>query len=170
MKVLNGIALLIGLIALSAALYLVGTRKKIAYVDNMYLFENSNIKKELFRKFENDKKIRKAVLDSLRFQLESMTNGLAMKEGSAGYTQAKSLQETYYYKEQSFNEELKSLSDDYTSKVWAFINEHVLSYGKEQRYDYLLGANGQGSMMYANEKENISEVVLKYINEKYEGN
>ncbi len=148
-------------------IYLIVTQKKVAYVDNVYLFENSKVKKELFEKFEADKKTRKAILDSLKLEVETLIN--SSEKDEANRLKVEQMREAYFYREQKFNEELKVLSNNYEDKIWRYINDKISIYGKDNNYDYLLGANGQGSIMFASDKENISEVVLKYINDKYEG-
>jgi outer membrane protein len=43
-------------------------------------------------------------------------------------------------------------------------------YGKKHGYDFIYGAQGSGNLMYANGQKNITDEVLKYINERYQGN
>lgn len=47
------------------------------------------------------------------------------------------------------------------------INEFVKEYGKEKGYDFILGANGSGNIMYAKEGLNITLEVLEGLNRQY---
>ena len=49
------------------------------------------------------------------------------------------------------------------------MSQYILDYGKNNNYDLILGADGNGVLMYANDKMNISEEITKYINSRYKG-
>ena len=49
------------------------------------------------------------------------------------------------------------------------LNDVILDYGKENECDYILGADGSGSLMYAKDSDDITKDVLVYINNKYKG-
>jgi len=48
-------------------------------------------------------------------------------------------------------------------KVKSFVKE----YGKDNGYTYILGANEAGSVLYGEEKKDITKEVLKVLNESY---
>ena len=58
---------------------------------------------------------------------------------------------------------------EYTSQIWTQINTYVKEYGQQNDYSYILGANGSGSIMYGLESQNITDVVIEFVNKKYEG-
>ncbi|MBR8534957.1 OmpH family outer membrane protein [Carboxylicivirga sediminis] len=47
------------------------------------------------------------------------------------------------------------------------INDFLKKYGKEKGYRYILGANGSGNVVYAQEDLNITEEVLEGLNKQY---
>jgi outer membrane protein len=55
------------------------------------------------------------------------------------------------------------------SLIWDRINGYVNDYGKDNEYVYIFGANGDGTMMYADESENITAELITHINAKYAG-
>lgn len=50
------------------------------------------------------------------------------------------------------------------------INDFVKSYGKDNNYEIIFGASGSGNIMYANEANDITEEILKGMNEEFKGN
>lgn len=64
---------------------------------------------------------------------------------------------------------MEELSSKYTADLWKQINESVSDYGKENGYDFIFGASGDGSLMYAHTANDITPDVIQYINRKYEG-
>jgi Skp family chaperone for outer membrane proteins len=166
--ILNYIVAITAISALTLSLYGLLGKKKIAYVDNIYIFENSKMKADLYKKLEEDQKVRKAILDSLENEIKTIVAGKPFSEKDPAYLYAKSLEEKYYQKQEKFTQELKTIADDVNRKIWNHINENIVQYSKENKFDYLFGANGQGSIMYAGEPENISEKIMEFINDKYE--
>lgn len=61
--------------------------------------------------------------------------------------------------QQRKNSELNSLNDS----IESFIQE----YGKSNGYTYIYGANDSGSIMYADEKLDITEEIIKALNDNY---
>jgi outer membrane protein len=49
------------------------------------------------------------------------------------------------------------------------MSTYILAYGKKHNYDFIFGSSGNGTLMFANETYNISDDIIKYINDKYKG-
>ena len=54
-----------------------------------------------------------------------------------------------------------------TQSVLNMVNDYVKEFGKHKGYKYILGANGSGSLVYSQEKYNITDELLKGLNEEY---
>jgi outer membrane protein len=70
----------------------------------------------------------------------------------------------------------REVEESYTSKVqdsynliWDRINNYVKEYGEKNGYDYIFGANGDGTVMYADGSEDITNDITTYINLRYAG-
>lgn len=61
---------------------------------------------------------------------------------------------------QQYNEK----SDAFQVSIWTELNKRIEEYGKKMGYTYILGANGDGSIMYGDEAEDITEELIKFIN------
>lgn len=55
-------------------------------------------------------------------------------------------------------------SESFERIIWENINKKVNEYGKENGLDYIFGANGDGSIMYASESNDITKEIIDYIN------
>jgi outer membrane protein len=55
------------------------------------------------------------------------------------------------------------------SKSWTEINKYIMEYGKENKFDMIHGVSGEGNLMYADEKLNVTDQVIEYMNNKYDG-
>ena len=55
-----------------------------------------------------------------------------------------------------------------TQAVLLTVNEFVKEYGERKGYEYILGANGSGNILYAKEANNVTEEVIKLLNKRYQ--
>jgi outer membrane protein len=53
--------------------------------------------------------------------------------------------------------------------LWIQINQYIKKYGNENDYTFIHGANGTGSLMYADTTYNITAPILEFINKEFEG-
>ena len=126
--------------------------KKQAYIENFKLYESFEAKKQLEEKLINTKAANKMRLDSLKLLITDQQTEL-------------------YYRQQKaiIEKEEEQLAVKYNTQIWNQLNDYIKEYGIANGYEFIHGATGSGSMMYANEKLNITDEVIKYANQKYEG-
>jgi outer membrane protein len=48
------------------------------------------------------------------------------------------------------------------------INDYIKKYGKSKGFKYVLGATGQGNILYADEAQDITEKIIEGLNKDYE--
>lgn len=159
-------AMLFLLFIVGLLLYKGFATKKLAYVDTITLFENCKMKKELYSQLEQKKKVYDLRLDSIYSvfkgqEIEIRKETASMQNGN--------VEATYLIERKKVEEEMLENINRSNEQIWTFINQNVSEYSKLNKIDYLFGANGQGNIMYANEEENITKEVLKFIDDKYEG-
>ena len=71
--------------------------------------------------------------------------------------------------QQSVQQQIQKENQHITQAVINDINAFVKEYGKENGYKIILGARGNGNIMYADSSKNITKEVLIYLNKKYQG-
>ncbi|MBL0744804.1 OmpH family outer membrane protein [Chryseolinea lacunae] len=126
-----------------------------AYVINQKVFDGYAGKKVLEDKLSVIRKKNKRSQDSL---LVLFTRSAAAFDGTA-YDEMR--------RKHAWQEE--QLTDEFTESLWLRINNDIKAFGAEKGYAFIYGATGDGGLMYANEAYNITEDVIQYLNEKYEG-
>lgn len=146
---------------------------RTAYVNLAQAYRQFTLTRELEAKLNATKRARQAVLDSLALQVRRL-EARAQAEGGGRLDPARSeaLQtkaEEYRLKEKQFEEDNQALTEQYTNQVWTQINQYMKNYGKEHRYTYILGAEGSGVLMYADERFDITSDVIAYLNRRYGG-
>lgn len=147
------------------ALIFLNREKKVAYVTTMKVFDGFTMKKEVEIKYQKIQIAKQTFLDSLRLEIQSLE---AVKKD---FNEEKwnNLKKLYLLKDDQFTQENELLYKDFTEQIWKQLNQYIEDYGKEKKYDFLFGASGQGNLMYANDKEDKTNEVIEYVNDKYSG-
>jgi len=142
--------------------------KKIAYVNTSSVYDGFKLKKELEDKYKKVQLARQNLLDSIKFKIQYFSiKGKDLTEDDK--VQINELQRSYLYKEKEFSTDNEATAQQYSEQIWKQINQYMDDYGKENNYDVIFGATGQGNIMFAKEKDDITNDVSEYINQKYSG-
>jgi outer membrane protein len=145
---------------------------KVAYINNAEVYNEFVLKKELESKLNSTRNTRKAVLDSMMLSLQVHSRKLEadkVKMNDPGVQQFEVAKQEFMAKEQQFSEDNERMAQQYTEQIWKQINQYVQDYAKANGYTFVLGAVGDGALMYGEEQHNITKEVTEYINTKYNG-
>ena len=145
--------------------------RKAAYVEISRMYAGFTLKKELEAKYQTTESLRKTLLDSIGLKIQVLGNSIehSGRKDQAAIEEFYRLKEEYKLKQKQFSDDNTRLSGEYSKQIFNQMNQYVSDYGKQNKYEYILGANSEGSIMYANEAKNITDDVLAYMNERYEG-
>jgi outer membrane protein len=146
--------------------YIGGTtqsNKKTAYIITGKLFSEFEGTKELKQQARKEQQKQSYILDSLRLNIEALeknkVKGMTLDREKILYNKLLS--------EFSGNNEIQL--QEFDEQIWKQLNQYIQDYGKTQDYKIIYGADGRGSIMYADSTMNITEQVLEYANQKYAG-
>jgi outer membrane protein len=131
--------------------------QKVVFMDSYLVFEEFKMKKDYDRKLEKELQTDQASLDSLGRMLNGAKD--AMKIGA--------LKKEFTVRKMAFDEKFKELSQQYTSEVYVRLNEYIKAFGKQHRYNMILGSNGDGNVMYVDNQQDVTKELIAYINETY---
>lgn len=142
---------------------------KIAYVNLEQLYSEFKMKKELESKLVNVQQARKSILDSMKIQLNALSFKIKSDKDVEQIKKYNFYKQEYLLKERDFDEENSIISRSYTNQIWTQINQYIKDYGKEEGYEYILGAEGSGAVMYASDENDLTKILIEYINSRYDG-
>lgn len=147
-------------------------KTRIAYVDNLKIFNDFNMTKELTKQNEEKYKPQIKTYDSLVNAIKFLETDLQKLKTipNKRKTEYAKLQKTVVEKDKELKQIQAYVQSEISNKTWKRINEYIKSYGEKFNLDIILGAQGQGNIMYGKDNVNITEEFLKYANRKYEGN
>ena len=133
-----------------------------AFVDLQKVYNGFKLKEELEAEYSQIITEQSKTLDSL--------NLLLIKAQNDGDQKQYELLNNEY---QLYSEQLSATSDNLSEKlqsqIWAQITQFFTEYGEDHNLDFVFGAAGNGSIMYANKELDVTEEIIVELNDWYEG-
>lgn len=159
-----GLSIVIAFVTI-ISIYAFTKTKKIAYINTNELFNSFKMTREIDKEVKKVEEIKQHVLDSLADGLKRIQSGIVKVDEQ----RFSFLTQEFMIKRNQFADEISRMKQSNVEKIWKQINQYTADFGKQENYDIILGANGQGSLMYAEDNVNITKEVIEFINRKYEG-
>lgn len=162
------------LLLLTVIFSLASCTQKIAYVDVEALMKGYDETKTM----EVDLKAKQ---DKLKFSLDSLALGFQQRvqdyQGKMGSMSPQSRQQIEQKltqeqqqiqgQQQQASQMLQQISQESFEALSKKVDSFVADYAKGKGYKMILGTNGKGTVMYGDEKLNVTEQVLVKLNEAY---
>jgi outer membrane protein len=151
--------------------------QKIGFVDNSKLINEYQEKIDIQDKLQAKIKTYEAKRDSVRqaFQLEINEAELKSRKMSQAELQKLSqelqqkdqvIAQRDQFEQQQIAQESQAQNDSLIKKVRNFVKD----YGTKNGYDFILGSNEAGSVMYGKEANDLTQVILEALNAAYKKN
>lgn len=148
----------------------------LVYVDVNKLLDGYSRTKIVRAEFEDKAKILKSNVDSLVIGWQNELKDYEKNRSSYTKNELELKQELLGNKQQQINnyqqaiqKQIQDEDKKATQTVINDINDYVKEYGKNKGYKIIFGASGSGNIMYADEKTDLTETILKGLNKEFEG-
>ncbi len=147
---------------------------KTAYVDTSKLMMESTEAKDIEAKYkakseemgkELELEIAKFKAEAGSFQKNAQMNGQAWAQQKGAELQKREQQ--LQYAQQSIAQQLQQESGVEIDSVVSSVKKFIKSYGKEKGYAYIYGTGDAASVLYAEDKYDITNEIIKLLNDKY---
>ncbi|WP_026703819.1 OmpH family outer membrane protein [Flavobacterium soli] len=147
---------------------------KTAYIDTSKLMDEYTESKdveakykakseEAAKKFEVQEANFKA--DAAYFEKNAQANGQAWAQQKGAELQQR--QQQLQYAAQSLGQQLQMELGTEMDTLVKSVKKFIKDYGKEKGYDYVYGTGETASILYAKDSYDITDEVIKLLNEKY---
>jgi outer membrane protein len=148
---------------------------KTAYIDTSKLLEDYTEAKdidakyktkteEIGRKLEVEEANFKS--DAAYFEKNAEANGRAWAEQKGAELQRR--QQDLQYAAQNIAQKLQSEHGTEMDTLVKSVKQFIKDYGKEKGYSYIYGTGEAATVLYAEDKYDITKEVVKLLNDKYE--
>ena len=149
-------------------------QQKIGFVDNSVLINEYQERKDVEARLNTKIEAFKTRTNNLRsaFELEIKEAELKARTMSQSAIQTLSqelqqkeqiLSQRVQFEQQQIAQESQTLNDSIINRVKAFVQD----YGKSNNYNFILGSNEAGSVLYGEEASDLTQEILKALNENY---
>jgi len=169
-KVLNKYsAVLTFLLIFSVLLQSCKSDSSVKYVDINKLFNGFDMKTELEKSFQKDLSVKEKQLDSLSRIFQTKNTIYKANNTKEKLVELQKIQEDLY----QLDQEIKVFSEQKTnainSQIIGQMTQYIKDYGDKNNSGLILGLNETGNVLYGSEKLEITDEVLLFINDKYQG-
>jgi outer membrane protein len=147
---------------------------KTAYVDTSELMKEYTEAKDLEAKYKTkaaekgrqlEAEIKRFKQEAANFQSQAQANGQAWAQQKGAELQKREQQLSYA--QQALSQELQSESGKEMDSLVSGVKKFIKSYGKEKGYAYIYGTGDAASILYAEDKFDITKEIIKALNDKY---
>ena len=152
--------LLTSVLAIFLLFYFFKLNKEIVYVDTAKLFDGFVMTKEMKRVGEKEFNSRKLVLDNLYSNLQSPTISASEK---------KELMQQLIQGKEELEQFNQTFATEQTTKIWSRIKSYTAEFSKDKNYQLVVGSDNKQAVLFADEKIDVTNDLLIYLNKKYEG-
>lgn len=160
-----GGVILLAIVAIVMSTLTLSGQKKLAYFDYAKVHEQCDLKESLEMDLAKVVSARKSQLDSLNLELSFMSNKVQANNANQDeLDRFEDMKNRFLTLQNSYEQENYRLKEDYFNQIRKSINDKAKSFGEDNGYDYLFSASGDGALMYASEGEDVTKLVLEYVN------
>ena len=99
------------------------------------------------------------------FQQKAQSGALTEAEGKSKQQQLGQMQQSLETRRTTLAEQLQAKQIAFSEKLQKNIDEYLAVYNKDNKYDYIMSYTKSGQILYANKALDITEDVLKGLNE-----
>lgn len=103
--------------------------------------------------------------DYAAFQQKAQSGNISEAEGRATQQRLAQMQQSLETRRNTLGEQLQARQIAFSEKLQKNIDEYLAIYNKDNKYDYILSYTKAGQILYANKAFDITEDVVKGLNE-----
>ena len=149
---------------------------KTAYIDTSKLLEEYTEAKDIEAKYKGKSKemgqeleveIANFKADAANFQKNAQQNGQAWAQQKGAELQKREQQLSYA--QQAMLQKLQQESGAEMDTLVKDVKKFIKTYGKEKGYAYIYGTGESATVLYAQDKYDITKEIIKLLNDKYKG-
>jgi len=149
--------------------------QKIAFVDNTKVVNEYQKKKDFEEKFKAKIETFNKKADSLQQAIQVEAQLFQSRAAKMGQSKAEEEYQALLQKKQmqdyQLNNEEKQLQAEGQKEIDTLVKQvktFIKDYGKSKGFTFILGANEAGSVLYGSENKDITEEVIKALNQEKE--
>ena len=149
-------------------------QEKIGYVDNVKLMDEYQEKIDAETKFKSDEAVLTKKRDSMSqaYQLELQTfqtrsQSMSQKKAQEEYGVLQQKGQFLGQQLQQEAQEAQAANQVILDSIISTVKKEIKAYGKTNGFTYILGGGDGGSVLYGLDANDVTDEVVKILNDKY---
>jgi len=145
--------------------------ESIVYVDAVKLLNGYHGMQQARKDLDAKSSVWRTNVDSLKRELELSIReyqdkkaGLSNKEQQLTEELLRTKQEQFLNYQQAIADKIQHEDQELTTKVLSNVNDYIKKFGEENNYEIILAATQYGNIVYAEQGKDITDLVLKGLN------
>ncbi|MER3375788.1 MAG: OmpH family outer membrane protein [Allomuricauda sp.] len=150
-------------------------QNKIGYVDSVKLLDGYQEKIDVEARFKTkaDAMTKKRDSISQAFQMElqafqTKAERMSQQNAQEEYGQLQQRGQFIGQQLQQEEQQLQQTSQTEMDSLVKKVKKEIQAYGKSNGYTYILGGGDGGAVLYGDEAKDLTDVILKILNDKYD--
>ncbi|UBZ15832.1 OmpH family outer membrane protein [Flagellimonas marinaquae] len=150
-------------------------QNKIGYVDSVKIMDEYQEKVDVEAKFQKKAETMGRKRDSISqaFQMElqefqGKAQSLSQQNAQEQYSELQQRGQRIGQQLQQEEQQLQLNSQEQMDSLVKKVKKEIRAYGKDNGYTYILGGGEGGSVIYGDEAKDVTDAILKILNDKYE--
>lgn len=150
------------------------TSNNVVVIDSQKVLENYTGFKEAKDVYELKLKEMKdgfnkqrGIFESKNKEFEILMSQLNEAEKNSKKLELAQLQEALLKSGTAIEQQSSEIEDKLIKGVYNKVNDFVKRYGEREGYEVILGANGQGNVIYVTNQKDITQLVINELNQEY---
>lgn len=163
------------ILILSVSLFVSCTKTKIGYVDVEELMKEYDATKDVEEALKVEQEVMAKTLDSLSVAFQNKVkayyqkaNRMSAKSRQNKEQELQQEQQSIQVKQQEAQQALQKKSQDEIERLTKKVDSVVAAYAASNKYNIILGTQGNGTVMYGEDEMNLTETIIDELNEEYE--
>jgi outer membrane protein len=149
-------------------------QNKIGYVDSVKLMDEYQEKIDVEARFKTKAdaltKKRDSISQSFQMELQAFqtkAQSMSQKNAQEEYGQLQQRGQFIGQQLQQEEQQLQQVSQVEMDSLVKKVKKEIKDYGKANGYTYILGGGDGGSVLYGEEANDLTDAILKILNDKY---
>lgn len=150
-------------------------QNKIGYVDSVKIMDDYQEKVDVDARFQTKAQAMTRKRDSISqaFQMElqqfqSKAQSMSQQNAQEQYSQIQQRGQQIGQQLQQEEQQLQQKSQAEMDTLVRKVKKEIRAYGKANGYTYILGGGDGGSVIYGDDAKDLTDEILKILNDKYE--
>lgn len=140
---------------------------KTGYVKLNEVFDQFEYTKQLKKEFELVKNARQRKVDSMNFELKVLAQKLETSKDKELVSMFEVKRRDFIYIKEGIIQDNEALTEKYDNQIHKQMQSYLVDFGKENGYDYILGSENLGTVLFAKEKYDVTVEAIAYLNDRF---